>query len=331
MSPQSLAKSTHVPGLPPSPGATAAGVAAGPDGLDMGTVILMPAGVTTGAGDAAGDEGTVLVPGADGRVTPGVATGNPVGAFGEDPAGDSPLGVGGRGSGGEFVGTSEAWFPVNGGEVWLLPDAGVLLGEPGLGDALLGWGGVLGLVLPGLAGGVLVGAAGVPGVAAGLPGVVGGLAVGLPGVAGVLGGVCDVGEAEVLLGEGFPGEPVPGDALTGVAAIAPGPAAPGALVAAGVGEVGAGGVLRGAAGLPGVAGVVAAGLPGVAGVPGWVCVAGEPGVLPTAGDPAGTLGPGDGLVGGLVAAGAPGLALPGLAGGALVVAAGVIGLAAEVL
>ncbi|KAL3149728.1 hypothetical protein ABBQ38_013554 [Trebouxia sp. C0009 RCD-2024] len=109
MSPQSLAKSTHVPGLPPGPGAIAAGVAGGPDGLGMGVVILMPAGVTTGAGDAAGDEGTVVVvPGAAGDATPGVATGNPVGAFGEDPAGDPPLGVGGKGSGGEFVGTSEA-------------------------------------------------------------------------------------------------------------------------------------------------------------------------------------------------------------------------------
>lgn len=101
-----------MPWLPPDPGATAAGVAAGvadpPAGLGNGTVIVMP-GDETGAADATG---TVLVPGANG--TPGVATGNPVGTAGDEPAGDSPLGVGGRGIGGEFVGTSEAWSPLNG-------------------------------------------------------------------------------------------------------------------------------------------------------------------------------------------------------------------------
>ena len=104
---QSLAKSTQVPWLPPAPGAAAAGVTDGPAelgiGIGIGIVIVM-----LGVDSDAGDDGTVLVPGGDGDDTPGVATGNPLGTAGDDSVGDPPVGVGGRESGGEFVGTSEA-------------------------------------------------------------------------------------------------------------------------------------------------------------------------------------------------------------------------------
>ena len=83
----------------------------------------MPGEGEDGAMDAAGEEGSVLTPGPDGGDVPGVAIGNPgddctdgaAGDSGDDSGVDSPFGVGGRRSGGEFVGASDAWLPVNGG------------------------------------------------------------------------------------------------------------------------------------------------------------------------------------------------------------------------
>lgn len=77
------------------------------------------------AGDTAGEAGAVLIPGPGGGDAPDVAIGDPGDdctdgpgdASGDGSGVDSPFGVGGSGSGGEFVGTSDAWLPVNrGGE-----------------------------------------------------------------------------------------------------------------------------------------------------------------------------------------------------------------------
>lgn len=78
----------------------------------MGMVIATP-GEKVCAADAVGEEGTVLPPGPDGEE--GVATGKPIGGCGvsgddsgDSPGNASPIGLGGNGRGGEFVGTSDA-------------------------------------------------------------------------------------------------------------------------------------------------------------------------------------------------------------------------------
>ena len=170
--PQSLAKSTQVPWLPPGPGA-AAGLTDSSAGPGIGIVIAIP-GVgdgepgtgEPGAGDVAGEDGVVPVAGVTGEVTPGGVASGTLDGSGDDSGCDGPVGVGGRGIGGEMLGTSDAWFPRNGGEArgpWVLVG---LLGDAG-----------------GVAAGVLGVATGALGVAVGVPLVV----VGLPGgpVAGV--------------------------------------------------------------------------------------------------------------------------------------------------
>ena len=228
--PQSLAKSTQVPWLPPGPGAPAAGVTDGPAGLGIAIVPVIP-GVEPGAGDVVGGVGNEPVAGdAGGDAPDGVVTGDPD-APGDDSGSASAVGVGGKGIGGEVVGTSEAWFPLNGGEA----------GTPWVPDGLTGAAGGVAAGVPGVATGALGIAAGVPPVEVGLPG---GPVAGVPGVLGVPG--VAAGVLGVAAG-------VPGDAagVPGVAAGEPG-------VTAGVPGV--------AAGVPGVAAGVP-GVPGVAGAP----------------------------------------------------------------